>query len=233
MAETELIYSDNPGAIPASYPFPPGLTAELQSVSARIDGSGAGESFYPCLSVFSQDGKLIARYPVTQAFAAGDSGEVTWGTFLGAGGSTTIINPATPGFTLDYAEAPDGIFPVTAITEASSDLWIQGNPVTFDGIQVAKVTVWVALGTTNRDLALTLFMDGVFQARIGQISPGNHAWAGSFIGIGHIVPPAGIHTFSIRAFTDAGASSTLLNPTPFPAVAFSPSFYEITASSPL
>lgn len=79
----ELIYNDDPGAVPANYRFPPGLDARLYSVSAMFDGSGAGGAFLPCLSVYSQDDKLVGRF-FPEEVAAGDSAEVTFAPFLGA-----------------------------------------------------------------------------------------------------------------------------------------------------
>ena len=139
-----------------------------------------------------------------------------------------------PGQTLDYAESSTGIFNVTATTAATSQLWIQGNAIFITNpATTLKITVWAALGTTDRDLVLELFMDGTDQGRIGQISPASYSWSGSFIGIGHVVPGSGTHTFDIRAWQQAGGTSSLLNPAPFPAVAFQPSFYEVTVSSTL
>lgn len=80
---TQLIFTENPGAIPADYTLPPKLNLKVSSVLARIDGSGAAAAFLPCLSIYSQDGHLMARRKAGQQFAAGDTGVVTWASFLG------------------------------------------------------------------------------------------------------------------------------------------------------
>lgn len=54
---------------------------QLVSVSAQYDGAGASGTFLPCLSILSQDSKLIGRYFPSQSLAVGDSGEVTYGPF--------------------------------------------------------------------------------------------------------------------------------------------------------
>lgn len=83
MAEApSLIYNDTPGAVPASYRFPPGLDARLSSVSATFNGAGASGDFLACLSVYSQDGKLIGRYFPGSPVVSGDSAEVTFAPFL-------------------------------------------------------------------------------------------------------------------------------------------------------
>lgn len=78
---TQQIYSDNPGSLPAVYTLPAGLDLLLDSVVARIDGSGAAGSFLPVLEILSQDDKLVARIRPDQVFAAGDTGVVTYSPF--------------------------------------------------------------------------------------------------------------------------------------------------------
>lgn len=80
-----LVYSDSPGELPARYRLPPGFDISLHSVSAMFDGSGASDDFYPCLSVYSQDNKLIGRFFPAQVLATGDRAEVTFAPFLRGG----------------------------------------------------------------------------------------------------------------------------------------------------
>lgn len=87
----QLIYSDDPGALPAVYTLPPGLNLELSSVVARINGSGAAATFVPVLEVLSQDDKLMARVRCDQEFAAGDTGVVTWAPFLRRRGGSSAV----------------------------------------------------------------------------------------------------------------------------------------------
>lgn len=80
--KVQLIYTDNPGNLPADFTLPPGLDLELSSVIARVNGSGAAATFLPVLEVLSQDGKIIAQSRPDQEFSAGDTGRVTWAPFL-------------------------------------------------------------------------------------------------------------------------------------------------------
>lgn len=100
MALTELEYVDLPGTLPASSELAPGQALRLQSSSARFDGSGAAAAFLPCLALYSQDGKLIGRWPTAQAINPGDSGEVTFGPFLddGQGGAPRAAYLQGPSF---------------------------------------------------------------------------------------------------------------------------------------
>jgi hypothetical protein len=79
--KTQLIYTDNPGAIPATFPLPAGLDLVLQSVVARWNGAGAAAAFKPCLSVYTQDDRLVGRFfPATEP-AVGDTAVVTYAPF--------------------------------------------------------------------------------------------------------------------------------------------------------
>ncbi len=229
MAETQVLGWGTQSA-PASRDTQGTESFVLLAIDATFDGTAATTSFVPAVQIISDAGEEVGTFPLDSAVAAGGSAAVTFAPFLRTGGSSSR---AAPGTSLDYVEAPNGIFNVTATTAATANLWIQGKPIVFDGVTTATITVWVALGQTDRDLTLELFMDNIDQGRIGQISPGSYTFAGAFIGIGHVIPSVGTHTFDIRAWTDVGATSTLLNPAPFPAVAFQPSFYQVTASSPL
>lgn len=82
MARARLIYSDVPGALPADFVLPPDLDLEISSVYARINGAAAASAFRPCLTVLSQAGNLIARVPLDETYAVGDTGDATWSPFL-------------------------------------------------------------------------------------------------------------------------------------------------------
>ena len=77
----QLVYTDDPGSLPATYTLPPNLEIELASVVARINGASAAAEFIPVLEILSQDDKLIARVRPEQVFAAGDTGVVTYAPF--------------------------------------------------------------------------------------------------------------------------------------------------------
>lgn len=90
----QLIFTDNPGSLPATYTIPPGISLEISSVFALIDGSGAAADFLPCLTILSQDDKVVARVKQDDTYATGDTGDATWSPFLRTPGSST---PPPPG----------------------------------------------------------------------------------------------------------------------------------------
>jgi len=94
----QLIYADNPGSLPASYQLPAGLDLVLSSVRAKINGAGASGPFLPCLSIYSQDDKLMARVPTDTEYAVGDTGEVTWAPFLRKRAAAAAGGGTIPGF---------------------------------------------------------------------------------------------------------------------------------------
>lgn len=89
---TQLIYTDNPGTLPATYVVPASSEILVSSIFARFDGAAAGGEFVPTLDVLSQSGTLMARVAVTQTLQAGDSARVTWAPFL----RRQIRNPGAP-----------------------------------------------------------------------------------------------------------------------------------------
>lgn len=79
---TKPFFTDVPGALPYTYTVPGTVELVTQSIVARFDGSAAAASFVPCVSVYTQDGRLMARVRLDQVFAAGDTGVGTWAPFL-------------------------------------------------------------------------------------------------------------------------------------------------------
>ncbi len=99
MAEAgELIYTDNPGAIPATYVIPGTTTIRLSSVVARFNAAAAAGAFWPCLSVYSQDGRLVGRFRPETQLAIGDTGVVTFAPFLRAQAAAAAAAVKMPGF---------------------------------------------------------------------------------------------------------------------------------------
>lgn len=87
---TQLIYSDNPGAVPATYPVPPSMDLVLQSVVVKWDGSSAAGAFLPVLAVRSQDGQLVGRFHPGSQVEAGDTATVTYAPFLRASSASSV-----------------------------------------------------------------------------------------------------------------------------------------------
>lgn len=232
MPSDALVTVPGSGAAPLSYAIAPAQEIVLKAAFATFDGASAASSWLPCLRILAPTGQVVGEYCADSALAVGASAEVSFAPFLSVG--TTEVSVLGPiGTKLDYAEAPAGVFNVAATSATAADLWIQGHAVDFDGVSTAKVVVWSALAHTDRDIVMELFMDNVDQGRIGQYSPATVAQGVSLIGIGHVTPSSGSHTFDIRVWMTAGATSSMLNPTPFPSVAFQPSHMEITVSSPI
>lgn len=77
----QQIFQDTGLAIPATYVVPPGMDLELASVVARWNGAGAGGSFKPALSIYSQNGKLMARVAPGTDLSVGDTAVVTYAPF--------------------------------------------------------------------------------------------------------------------------------------------------------
>lgn len=70
------------GAAPTSFEVAGLDNAVPVVISAEWDGSGAGGDFHPCVSIYSDDGRLMSRTGVEITLAAGDTAEVTYAPFL-------------------------------------------------------------------------------------------------------------------------------------------------------
>lgn len=160
----QLIYADNPGSLPASYTLPPGLDLALQSIVARVDGTGASASFRPCLAVYSQDGKLMARVPAQQTFAIGDTGVVTWAPFLKAAStaSTTSLGGCAAYRTTNFSVANSAYVPVDFTSESFDDSGYHDNvtnpsrfTVPADGVYLLTAAAsWDSSAAGARELAI-------------------------------------------------------------------------------
>src|SRR6266850_371843 len=97
MADVQIVRSAV-SAVPGVYVLPDAAEFSLKTVNASLDGSGAGSSFLPCVTILSDSGHVIAR-AVDQAVsvAAGGTAEVSW--FPGvkhAGSSQAGADPSSP-----------------------------------------------------------------------------------------------------------------------------------------
>jgi hypothetical protein len=70
------------GAGPLTYMVVELGTFDPQSVFAHFDGTGAGGSFRPALTIRAQDGTILARVFPSTTLAAGDTADVTYAPFL-------------------------------------------------------------------------------------------------------------------------------------------------------
>lgn len=116
MAAPSVIYDDNPGGLPATYTLPPNLDQTIEAVSVEVNANGAARAFLLCLSVYTQDNKLVGRFFPAQPFQPGDTGEVTFADAIAAGSATTagtscqvskIVSAATTNATV--AKATPGV----------------------------------------------------------------------------------------------------------------------------
>jgi hypothetical protein len=171
----KVVYTDQPGALPAEYVIPDTLDLDLSSVVARYDGAGAGAAFLAVLSLYSSDNRLVARARCDQVFSVGDTGVVTFAPFLrrreraeqgtidGGGVWQSVANPAT---------IPDGFLnPVALIWDTvvfdSGGYFSAGNPSRLtapsDGIYAMRGQMGYAV-TVAGSFSLEIVINGSFGA---------------------------------------------------------------------
>src|SRR5690348_12263782 len=90
------ITRDGPYTAPYSYRLAAGEKWQALTISAVFDGTGASGSFYPCCSIYTQDGKLVSRDFPSSSVAAGASAEVTYHPFLRQATASTPSTSSAP-----------------------------------------------------------------------------------------------------------------------------------------
>lgn len=189
LQDTQLIFADSPGSLPAEYDFVSGLT--VQAITARVNGAGAAAAFLPTLSLYSQDGKLLARVPSDTVYQVGDTGEVTWAPFLGRR-LTSAIDVPTLGAALFRTLAtpqaiPTGAAYVTAVSFPTvlfdtDGMYDAGNPtrLTVQHAGVYEIQAsggFVANAAGDRAAAIKLNGATLLTQAEGR-APGVFFWAG-------------------------------------------------------
>jgi hypothetical protein len=132
-------------------------------------------------------------------------GDGTWGAPPAGGGGAV-------GSQLDYAQITANSAVITVTTEATALAIVTGNSVSYDGTKVrieffassltaagSAIPTWVVF----RDAA------GIGQVKNSTITGGTTVGPLSFAVFD--TPPAGAHTYSIRAFVAASANTTTVN----------------------
>lgn len=213
----ELIYTDQPGSIPAQYQLPAGLAVKLESVSATFNGAAASGTFLACLSAYSQDGKLIGRWFPSQQFATGDSGEVSYGPFLGG---TQAGGGAVPVAFSSFAEAA-GFITVTNTNLATPQTVVTSPSVVADGssymrvdFSVAAVDISVTGTGSGAALVLSLLRDSTIIGIVSNynVVPTNGVYGSIPVTVSAFdLPTAGSHTYTMGAtkVVSGGATATM------------------------
>jgi len=219
VAGTQLIYTDAPGAVPASYTVPPGSTIKLSSVFARMDGTGAGGSWAPTLDLLSQSGNLMARVAVTKNLAAGDSARVTWAPFLRR---SRVAEDAGIEILATYAAQ----FAAADFTSSAGNTWqSSGWPPNSTITKVSATSYWLIVlnsdsqsgATTPDSIGVGLYIDGAQeQAAFAQPSRGSTIITNCFtkiVGLGNTSGSpysAGNHTLDVQYWSVANRAPKLL-----------------------
>ena len=195
--DTQLIFTENPGSLPASYTADTDIG--IQSILARIDGSGAAGNFLPTISIYSQDGKLIARVPSDITYAPGDTGVVSWTPFLARRVSAAPVGgaPVEQAFISNTTGivAPGGFHTVP----------IDGFSRTNSSVFCTSATAGAACNNTSGDLALRCTGAGIYWFWVVS------AWSGA----GAAQSAAGLGSGGLHQAAESGLTSTFNNSTAY------------------
>jgi hypothetical protein len=203
----QLIYNDLPGALPASYTVPPGGSVQLESIAATFDGAGAAGPFLACVAAYSQDGKLVGRWFPSTQFAAGDSGEVSYGPFLGDDSAEAASSPIIGRGVFSPA---GGLVAITSTNANAPTAIVDAPSFTADGVTVYRVDFFVPTvdiqvtgGGTGTSLNVQCLRNGGSLGVFGNYNvrpqAGNYGSTPMFLSI-FDTPPAGATVYGIAAF---------------------------------
>lgn len=124
MAGPATIYNDNPGGLPATYVAPGGSDYNVEGSSVKVNGTGAAAAFLACLSVYTQDDKLIGRFFPAQPISPGDTCTVTFADAVSAGSA------ATPGTSCSVSRIVSAATTNATVAKSSPGVvvgWVFGN----------------------------------------------------------------------------------------------------------
>lgn len=206
----QLVYTDNPGSLPASYTLPSGFDLEIQSVVVRVDGTSAAGQFVPCLAVYSQDGRLMARVRPERTFQVGDTGVVTFAPFLKAPRvSQTLIGCRVEnlgGQTVSTSTNTTRDFNTEIFdTDSMVDLAADNSKVTFntEGIYLIISAVNFAANATGRRISI-ITINGTYGAGTGTNIGAQSAPALTEAGARTNAQAVVVYEFSVGDYITAG-----------------------------
>lgn len=208
---------------PKNYTLPQSQEILLKAVSADIDGTGAAGTFLPALQMVSNNGDVMwTAIDSSQTIAAGGSASVTW--FPGVKGAGFTPTPGTgvpPAGNLDGWVFRKTNLTVTAVGHAdSSNVLLQGNTITLDGLTSILVEVYVPCieinsGALNQACGIELYDGstdkGTMAYTVGNIN-GQTAQLlnGGIHAIVPLTPAAGTHTYKVCAWRNINSDTVIV-----------------------
>lgn len=192
---TQLIYTDQPGSLPATYVVPASSEITVSSIFARFDGGAASGSFVPTLDILSQSGALMARVAAQTTLAVGDSARVTWAPFLRTRQKAIIDIPIVGAAIRRLSTNPQSI-PSSASANIvtfdtvdfdTASMWDAGSPTRLTCSQAGLYLIsghgsFVGNGTGDRSCGI-LENGGGELARNAARAPASFSWSGNPVGI--------------------------------------------------
>jgi hypothetical protein len=115
------ITRDGPYAAPYAYQLAASESWTALTISATFDGTGASGAFYPCCSIYTQDGKLVSRDFPSASVAAGASAEVTYHPFLRTATAQSAATGGVPSVATFYRSTFRAGDPPQTVAAGSTD----------------------------------------------------------------------------------------------------------------
>lgn len=143
-----------------------------------------------------------------QAILAGGAA----GQKLQSDGATAMSWQYPPGYEIDHATASSDVS-VTGTSSASPTTVVTGNSVSYDGTAVWVEVAFAAWQKGTTAIQMGIYVDGSIQSEVTYTKVAGELPGGRFRT--RVTPSAGSHTFSAKAWVDAGTGhvyATTLEP---------------------
>lgn len=207
-----------------TYTVPGADTIEPLAVSVHYDGAGAGSTFLPCLSYYSQSGRLISRTYPQSVVAPGGSAEVSFIPFVPpASGASGVGGELAYAQVVENQGLGSNVWATTGVTPAlaaSTGLVATTGRVKLEAFLPSGQAIF-GPGTNDLGFFLDFYMDGV------SLTAGNYiAYADTNGAIDQVVfasvvkaeayftPSVGLHVFALYAFSQhAGQEMAIITGT--------------------
>jgi hypothetical protein len=217
------IFSAGPLPAPVVFTVAPLQVVQPASVFATFDGSGAGGSFLPCLTVRSKNGDILSRtFPQGVTLAPGDIADISYGPFLGVGASSSsaaAVVERISGTDLAVAANNVGAFTLAHLSGAALlDYTTPTNPTILTA-GIYAVSLYVTIATAPAPalkFARIFFGSAVALAGSAMVIEGGNLGGPAFFAISTVTDlvagqgvavtvgnddPAGPHTFHIFRYS--------------------------------
>jgi hypothetical protein len=207
----EVITRDELAPAPFEIPLGANDAFEPLSAFAHFDGTAAAGAFLPCLTYYTQDGKVFARAFPADDVAAGASADVSWFPGLTVSASPSNVNPVVSN-ELDYVTLTASVTIGPANTFANQATILTSSALVFDGLTRVRIEAYTPVFDIegSSSFIVDLWDNTTDLGRLGQLDldPNPVDLGVPFYVVIYYTPTAGSHTFRLKGWQGGPAGNS-------------------------